>query len=168
MCIIHCRKYHLHNCNSNSLCTITIKIVTHIFAAETVTCISAAETSNCITATESHMHNCNRKIHQHSCIRKCHLKTCINATNVVTSITAIESVTSIVPTETTTCRIGHRNFPFFLFNWDSLHARLNSHYKAWSYKKGSTKKITGYRKFVKKEPTVTRYLLILDLKPLRS
>ena len=21
------------------------------------------------------------------------------------------------------------------FNWDSLHARLNSHYKAWSYKK---------------------------------
>ena len=24
---------------------------------------------------------------------------------------------------------------FFFFNWDSLHARLNSHYKAWSYKK---------------------------------
>ena len=21
------------------------------------------------------------------------------------------------------------------YNWDSLHARLNSHYKAWSYKK---------------------------------
>ena len=35
----------------------------------------------------------------------------------------------------------------FFFNWDSLHARLNSHYKAWSYKK-STKKITGYRKSV--------------------
>ena len=31
----------------------------------------------------------------------------------------------------------------FFFDWDSLHARLNSHYKAWSYKKGSTKKITG-------------------------
>ena len=32
------------------------------------------------------------------------------------------------------------------FNWDSLHARLNSHYKASSYKdkKKSTKKITGY------------------------
>ena len=29
---------------------------------------------------------------------------------------------------------------FFFFNWDSLHARLNSHYEAWSYKKGSTKK----------------------------
>ena len=28
----------------------------------------------------------------------------------------------------------------FFFNWDSLHARLNSHYEAWSYKKRSTKK----------------------------
>ena len=37
---------------------------------------------------------------------------------------------------------------FFFFNRDSLHARLNSHYKAWSYKKKSTKKITGYRKSV--------------------
>ena len=36
----------------------------------------------------------------------------------------------------------------FFFNWDSLHARLNSHYKAWSYKKRSTKKMTGYRKSV--------------------
>ena len=26
------------------------------------------------------------------------------------------------------------------FNWDSLHARLNSHYKAWSYKKKKHKK----------------------------
>ena len=24
---------------------------------------------------------------------------------------------------------------FFFFNWYSLHARLNSHYEAWSYKK---------------------------------
>ena len=37
---------------------------------------------------------------------------------------------------------------FFLKNWDSLHARLNSHYEAWSYKKKSTRKITGYRKSV--------------------
>ena len=38
---------------------------------------------------------------------------------------------------------------FFFFNWDSLYARLNSHYEAWSYKKKkSTKKITGYRKSV--------------------
>ena len=29
------------------------------------------------------------------------------------------------------------------FNWDSLHARLNSHYEAWSYKKKKHKKIKG-------------------------
>ena len=34
----------------------------------------------------------------------------------------------------------------FFFNWDSSHVRLNSHYEAWTYKKRSTKKITGYRK----------------------
>ena len=59
-------------------------------------------------------------------------------------------------------------FLHFFFNWDSLHARLNSHYGAWSYKKRSTKKITGYRKSIQKEPTVRRCLLILDLKPPRS
>ena len=37
---------------------------------------------------------------------------------------------------------------FFFLNWDSPHARLNSHYKAWSYKKRNTRKITGYRKSV--------------------
>ena len=36
-------------------------------------------------------------------------------------------------------------FPFAL---DLLHARLNSHYKAWSYKKKKNKKITTYRKSV--------------------
>ena len=30
--------------------------------------------------------------------------------------------------------------PYFV-NWNSLHARLNSHYKAWSYKKKKYKKI---------------------------
>ena len=29
----------------------------------------------------------------------------------------------------------------FFFNWDSLHARLKSHYKAWSYTKKKRKKI---------------------------
>ena len=60
-------------------------------------------------------------------------------------------------------------FPWFnqwpgiiLFNWDSLHARLNSHYEAWSYKKNKHKKIKAYRKSVQKEPTVKRCLLILD------
>ena len=28
---------------------------------------------------------------------------------------------------------------FFFFNWNSLHATLNSHYKAWSYKKKKKK-----------------------------
>ena len=57
---------------------------------------------------------------------------------------------------------------FFFFNWDSLHARLNSHYKAWSYKKKKYKKIKAHRKSVYKEPTVKRCLLILDLKLFRS
>ena len=38
---------------------------------------------------------------------------------------------------------------FFFFNWDSLHARLNSHYEAWSYKKKKKhKKDYSYRKSV--------------------
>ena len=54
MCIMLCRKYHLHNCNRDShLHIITIQIATHIFAAETVTCICVVGTSNCITATET-------------------------------------------------------------------------------------------------------------------
>ena len=47
MRVIHCRKYHLHNCNRDSICIITTKIVTtHTFAAETVTCMHAAESSS--------------------------------------------------------------------------------------------------------------------------
>ena len=77
---------------------ISIKIVTHIFAAETFTCISVAETSNCIIATETvtfisatkrstnisvaestthiitiesqNLNNCNRRWHLHNCCRK--------------------------------------------------------------------------------------------------
>ena len=37
---------------------------------------------------------------------------------------------------------------YYYFNWDSLYARLNSHYEAWSYNKRSIKKITGYRKSI--------------------
>ena len=48
------------------------------------------------------------------------------------------------------------------FTWDSLHASLNSHYKAWSYKKKKHKKIKAYRL------KHNRYLLISDLKPFRS
>ena len=57
---------------------------------------------------------------------------------------------------------------FFFLNWDSLDARLNSHYKACSYKKKKNKKIKAYRKSVQKEPTIKRCLLILDLKSFRS
>ena len=37
------------------------------------------------------------------------------------------------------------SFNFFL-NWDTLHAKLNCHYKAWSYKKKKHKNIEAYRK----------------------
>ena len=74
MCIMHCRKDHLHNCNRTPICIITIKIVTHIIAAETVTCICAAETPNCITATET--------------------VTCIIVTERSTNIAITESTTS--------------------------------------------------------------------------
>ena len=45
-------------------------------------------------------------------------------------------------------KVLRSNYEFFcfFFNWDSPHARLNSHYEAWNYKKRNTKKITGYRK----------------------
>ena len=52
-----------------------------------------------------------------------------------------------------------------LFNCDSLHAKLNSHCKAWSQKKKKHKKIKAYRKSRQKEPIVNRCLLILDLNP---
>ena len=34
----------------------------------------------------------------------------------------------------------------FFLNWDSFHARLNSHCKAWSYEKKKHKKIKAYTK----------------------
>ena len=34
---------------------------------------------------------------------------------------------------------------FFEKNWDSLHARMNSHYEVWSYKEKKHKKIKAYR-----------------------
>ena len=44
---------------------------------------------------------------------------------------------------------------------------MKGHCKAWSYKKKKQKMIKAYRKSLCKEPTVNRYLLILDLKPFR-
>ena len=37
---------------------------------------------------------------------------------------------------------------YLFFNWDSLHARLNSHYKAWNSKKKKHKKIKAYTKYL--------------------
>ena len=37
---------------------------------------------------------------------------------------------------------------YTIFNLGSLHARLKSHYEAWSYKKNRHKKIKAYRKSV--------------------
>ena len=54
------------------------------------------------------------------------------------------------------------------FNWDSLHARLTSLYKAWDYKKKKHKKMKGYMKSPQKESTDNRCLLTLDLKSFRS
>ena len=36
----------------------------------------------------------------------------------------------------------------FFLNWDSLHARLNSHYESWSYKTKKHKEIKVYSKSV--------------------
>ena len=60
------------------------------------------------------------------------------------------------------------SFFCFLFNWDSFHARLNSHYKTWSHKKKKHKKIKAYSKSFLKGPRVNSYFLILDLKRFRS
>ena len=38
--------------------------------------------------------------------------------------------------------IGNLVAGYIFFNWDSLHASLNSYYKTWSYKKKSTKILT--------------------------
>ena len=83
------------------MCIISIKIVNHIFAADTFTSRNGAKTSNCIISTETityiiatkistkinvaesttniiaiepqKLHNCNRCWHLHNCYRKCQL-----------------------------------------------------------------------------------------------
>ena len=60
------------------------------------------------------------------------------------------------------CIAGLYNSPLSLLQNDffflySLHARLNSHYKAWSYKKNKHKKITGIVKWA--EPC--KYVILL-------
>ena len=62
--------------------------------------------------------------------------------------------------------LGHHICLFF--NWDSLHARLNSHYEAlWNYEKKKYKKIKAYKNSAQKEPTDKRCLKMLDLKAIQ-
>ena len=62
----------------------------------------------------------------------------------------------------------HRPPTKLFFIWDSRHAKLNSHYEPWNYKKKKHKKVKACKESISKEHTVERCLLILDLKPLRS
>ena len=57
-------------------------------------------------------------------------------------------VTAIAEISSQVIDVSFKFFILIFFNWDSLHAKLNSHCEAWSYKKRHTKKITGYRKSV--------------------
>ena len=109
-CIMHHRKYHLHNCdrdsnlhNYNKNCHPLIRCRNY----HPHMCCRNFYLHNC--NRKSHLHNCNRKI-QHNSNRKYHLKTCINEPEVVTCLITIENVSCIVPTETVTCRIDYRNF----------------------------------------------------------
>ena len=70
MCIMHCRKYNLHNCNRNSICIITTKIVNHIFHLHM--CSRNFQLHNC--NRNRHLLNCNRKIHQDTSNKKYHLR----------------------------------------------------------------------------------------------
>ena len=90
-------------------CIIFIKMVTHIFAAETFTSINTAETSNyiittetviCIIATKrSTRVNVGESITNITAIEPQKL---LIATDVGICIIAIESVSCIIPTETAT------------------------------------------------------------------
>ena len=81
--IMHCRKYHLHDCNRDYACIISKIIVTHIFAVETFTCINAPKISTNIIVEESttdiiaieleNLHNCSRRWDVHNSYRKCQL-----------------------------------------------------------------------------------------------
>ena len=66
-------------------------------------------------------------------------------------------------------KVNKEVFSLF-FNWDSIHARLNSHYEAWSYKKKAQKRLQDTENLFRKNlyTVKKRRVLILDLKPLGS
>ena len=126
MCIMHCRKYHLHNCNRTylhncnrnynknyqpHLCCRNCHVIC-ICAPETSNCIIATETVTCLIATERSTNIPVTKVPPQN-LHKC---------NVFTCIIPIESVSCIVPTETSTCRIDYRNFN--LQKWCQSEIRL--------------------------------------------
>ena len=90
MCILHCRKYQLHNCDRNShLHSYDKNCRPHICCRNFHLCMCCRifELDNCNRS--SHLHNCNRKIHQHTSNkvppqnlhkfnRLCHLHNCHN------------------------------------------------------------------------------------------
>ena len=113
MCIMHCRKYHRHDCNRDShlhnfnnchpciCCRNVAETSNSIIATETVTSITATKTSTNISVAESNaniiaiesqnLHNCSRCWPLHNCYRKCQL----HSSNRITC---------------TTCIIDYRNF----------------------------------------------------------
>ena len=88
MCIMHCRKYHLHNCNGNfDLHNYNKNCHLHICCrnCHLRMCCKNFQLHNC--NRNSHLYDCNRKIHQHTSSivlpqnlhkfnRRCHLHNC--------------------------------------------------------------------------------------------
>ena len=56
---------------------------------------------------------------------------------VLTHKIPICSISTTINCDLQRCYNGNKDF---FFNWDSPHARLNSHYEAWSYKKKKAQK----------------------------
>ena len=111
MCILHCRKYHLHDCSRNS----------HLHNCN----------KNChphICCRNCHLHMCSRNF---NCIIATETVTCLIATDVITSIIAIESVSCIVPAETSTFRIAYRNFHLQKWCLSEIHLITKKKLNKW-------------------------------------
>ena len=104
MCIMHCRKYHLHNLTETPTCIITTKSFPHIFVTETSTCMRPQNLYNffsyfiysrffiavayhtvanlarlgisvrCNSSRRCHLHNCYRKHQFYSSNKNYHLQ----------------------------------------------------------------------------------------------
>ena len=109
MCIMHCRKYHPHNCNRNVHLHNYNKNCNPHICCRNCHLLCAAKTSNCIIATETVTCIIVPERSNNIPVAKYHLKTCINSTDFVTCIIAIKCQLHI-PTEASTCRINYRIF----------------------------------------------------------